>query len=109
MQPLQMGISMCGGITTLMQLFQTYKLQLQGVMTVVLIPGAKPESWFAATCKVAAGKDLGTDILVIKCISACYSNVPRWSACVLMCMIHVACSPPTGDIFKGLEPLMPLL
>lgn len=84
----------------LMQLFQTYNLQLQGVMMAVLISGAKPEALFATTCKVAAGKDLGTGILVTKCSSACYSNVPRLSAHVLMCMIHVACSPPTGGIFK---------
>lgn len=109
MQPVQMGISMCGGIIALMQLFQTLKLQLQGVTMVVLISGAKPEAWFATTYKVAAGKDLGTGILVMKCISAYYSNVPRLSACVVVCMIHVACSPPTGGVFKGLEALMPLL
>lgn len=95
-----MDIGMCGGIMALMQLFQTYKLQLQGVMMAVLVSGAKPEAWFATIHKVAAGKDLGTGILVTKCISACYSSVPRLSAYVLMCMIHVACSPPTGGVFK---------
>lgn len=49
------------------------------------VPGAKPETQFATTCKVATGKDLGTGILVTKCNPASYSSVSRLSACVLMC------------------------